>query len=93
MDFCRKKPKKPKKSRLKETCNFTMIFRHRKKYTHQTARMEGSVEQRLVAVKTSVGSATFKERSKKVPTGKRQKFLPVYAVWKKLKALNLILIL
>lgn len=38
------------------------------KYSHQTARMQGSVEERIVAVKTSI-STTFKERNNKVSTG------------------------
>lgn len=70
---------------------FTMTA-DRRKYTHQTTRMEASVEERIVAVKISIGSTTFKERSKTVSTGTWQKFLPRYTFWKKLKSLSWILI-
>lgn len=43
-----------------------MIARHRRKYTHQAARIELSVEEKQVAVKMSMGSATFKESSRKI---------------------------
>jgi len=39
--------------------------RHRRKYTRQAARIEDSVEGRQVAVKMSMGSATFRESKRK----------------------------
>lgn len=85
-DFC------SKNYRLYKTSIFIMIARHRRKYTHQAARIEVSGKGGKWQLKHQWEVLLSKKAGEKLSTGKRQKFLPRYTIWKKLKALSLILI-